>query len=78
MKEFTLDLVKNYQRPIIKLYGITTLIDTGAVIPTVSLPIPILEKAFNAQLVLNEARIGGFGGGCNGKVFSLKIFGLVF
>lgn len=59
MKEFTLDLVKNYQRPIIKLYGITTLIDTGAVIPTVSLPIPILEKAFNAQLVLNEARIGG-------------------
>ena len=48
MVSFSLDLSKDYQRPIIKVDKIDAIIDTGAMIPTFSLPAPIIE-AFNAR-----------------------------
>lgn len=74
MKEFSINLLPNYQRPIIKLYGTTALIDTGAVIPTFSLPTKILENFFNAKIVLDNAKIKGFGGICQGKIYLLENF----
>lgn len=74
MKKFSLELLKSYQRPIVKLYGLNTLIDTGAVIPTFSLPVQILQKRFNAKLILENAQIGGFEGLSNGKIYSLENF----
>ncbi len=74
MNTFCLDLKKNYQRPVIELYGVSTIIDTGAMIPTFSLPIPLLEKAFKAKLVMEEASFGGFGGKCEGAIYSLENF----
>lgn len=74
MKEFSVDLIPSFQRPVIKLYEMTTLIDTGAVIPTFSLSPEILKSMFNAKLIFKNAQIGGFGGNCLGDIYSLENF----
>ena len=51
MKEFELPLSKDYQRSIINTGQIDALVDTGAMIPTVSIPsqyIHLIAKAFHA------------------------------
>ena len=72
MSEFSLDLLKNFQRPITEVCGFPTLIDTGAVIPVFAFPKFILEKAFDAKLKIADTNIGGFGGKCDGDVYSLN------
>lgn len=74
MKKFSIKLSPNYQRPVTKLYGMNALLDTGAVIPTFSFPIPTLKKLFNAKIVLENAEIKGFGGVCQGKICLLENF----
>lgn len=74
MKNFSIKLLPNYQRPIIELYGMNTLLDTGAVIPTFSLPLQTLKNLFNAKVILENAEIKGFGGVCKGKICSLENF----
>ena len=46
MKEFSIPLKKNYERPIIELYKLDSLIDTGAVIPVFSIVPAVFEKYF--------------------------------
>jgi len=74
MKRFSIDLLENYNRPILRIYGTTCLLDTGAVIPTFSLPMQTLKNLFNAKVILENAEIKGFGGICKGKICLLENF----
>ena len=81
MKEFSLPLKHKHARPIIELYKLPALIDTGAVVPVFSIFPTILEKFFDAKIILPNKFIGGFGGLEWGSVYSLaefKIGELVF
>ena len=74
MKEFTIPLKKDYQRPVIELYKLPTLIDTGSVIPVFSIFPSIFEKYFESKLILENESIDGFGGKERGSVYSIKNF----
>ena len=74
LTEFSLDLLNFYERPIVQLYGLNALIDTGAMVPVFSLPVSVLVRTFGATLSLDGAEVGGFGGKCRGRVYSLKDF----
>ncbi|MBQ7705728.1 MAG: hypothetical protein IJT73_09945 [Selenomonadaceae bacterium] len=74
MKEFSLPLMSEYARPVIKLYGMPSLIDTGAVVPVFSVYPYFLEKTFAAKMILPRGNISGFGGKEYGSVYSLKNF----
>ena len=74
MKEFSIPMKKNYERPIIELYNLPTLIDTGSVIPVFSIYPVILEKYFETKLILENHFIEGFGGKEIGSVYSIKNF----
>ena len=81
MKEFSLPLKYKHERPIIELYKLPALIDTGAVVPVFSIFPTILEKFFDAKIILPNKFIGVFGGLEWGSVYSLaefKIGELVF
>ncbi len=69
MKEFSIPMKKDYQRP-----NLPTLIDTGSVIPVFSIYPPILEKYFEIKLILENESIEGFGGKERGSVYSIKNF----
>lgn len=74
MKEFSIPLAKDYQRPVIELYKLPTLIDTGAVIPVFSIFPSTIEKYFEAKLIFENESIEGFGGKERGSVYSIKNF----
>ena len=74
MKEFSIPLKKDYQRPVIELYNLPTLIDTGSVIPVFSIYPTTLEKYFEIKLILENNAIEGFGGKELGSVYSIKNF----
>ena len=74
MKEFSIPLKKDYQRPVIKLYNLSTLIDTGSVIPVFSIVPEVFEKYFETKLILENESIEGFGGKEKGSVYSIKNF----
>lgn len=74
MKEFSIPLKKDYQRPVIELYNLSTLIDTGAVIPVFSMEVPNIQKYFETKLILDDGYIGGFDGIVKGSVYSIKNF----
>ena len=74
MKEFSLPLVEKYTRPVIKLYNLPALIDTGAIIPVISIFPSIFEKYFESKLILENGTISGIGGDEFGAVYSLTNF----
>ena len=74
MKEFSIPMKKDYQRPVIELYNLPTLIDTGSVIPVFSIYPSIFEKYFETKLILENYSIEGFGGEERGSVYSIKNF----
>ena len=74
MKEIKLDLLRWYSRPVIKLYGVEALIDTGAEIPVFSLSEHELKRLFNAELLLKRGAVRGFGGEFTGAVYRLYDF----
>lgn len=74
MKEFAIPLKKDYQRPVIELYNLPTLIDTGSVIPVFSIFPSTIEKYFETKLILENETIEGFGGKERGSVYSIKNF----
>ena len=71
MKEFSIPLLSKYERPIIELYKLPTLIDTGALIPVVSMFPVLLEKYFDFKIILPKEFVAGFG---TGAVYSLAEF----
>ena len=74
MKEFSIPMKKDYQRPVIELYNLPTLIDTGSVIPVFSIFPSTLEKYFEIKLILENESIEGFGGKERGSIYSVKNF----
>ena len=62
------------QRPVINLYGNEAIIDTGAVIPMISLSPELITLAWKAKLVKEDIEIGGIGGLCKGNVYELHDF----
>ena len=74
MKEFSIPLKKNYERPVIELYGLSTLIDTGAIIPVFSMEVSNIKRYFDVTLVLDDGFIGGLDGVARGSVYSIKNF----
>ena len=74
MKEFSIPMKKNYYRPVIELYNLPTLIDTGSVIPVFSIFPTTLEKYFDINLILDNYSIESFGGEERGSVYSIKNF----
>jgi len=75
MKEICINLNEKYHRPMISLYNKLTLIDTGAIIPVVSMNKIVLDILFNAKLLKDNISIGGFGGGrATGGIYSLSNF----
>lgn len=73
-KKIEISLDKKYKRPIIDLYGISTIIDTGAVIPTFSIAPFILERSFCGKKLIENISIGGFGGKSYGDLYSIENF----
>lgn len=78
MKEFFLPLKKKYERPIIELYNLPALIDTGAVIPVVSIFPSILEKIFDVKIILRDKFIGGYEKGSVYSISEFKIGEMIF
>ena len=74
MREFSIPLKKKYERPTIELYKLPSLIDTGAIIPVLSMFPPMIEKYFDAKLILETGFISVFGGLERGSVYSIKKF----
>ena len=63
-----------FQRPIINLYGLDCLIDTGAIIPMFSMPKVIIENMFKAVKTLEKHTVGGIGGESLGDVYRINEF----
>lgn len=74
MKEFSLRLVEGFQKPVVRLYGVNVLIDTGADIPVCYHPERYLEKAFHTKLVATDVGIGTFGDMVYGNVYAVDKF----
>ena len=74
MKEFSIPLKRKFERPVIELYKLDSLIDTGAVIPVFSIVPVVFEKYFDSKLILKDEFIGGIGGYEKGAVYSIKDF----
>lgn len=74
IKEFSIPFLKGYHRPVIKLYNLKTLIDTGSIIPVFSIVPEVFEKYFESKKNLDRGIIGGFGGNEIGAVYAIKNF----
>lgn len=76
MKQFTLQLDMDYQRPIIELkawHNFEALLDTGAFFPIWTASPNILEKT-GGILEQKEVRFRGFGGETKGDLYRLSTF----
>ena len=78
MREFSIPLKRKYERPIIELYKLPALIDTGAVVPVFSIFPAIIEKFFDAKIILPNKFIGGLEAGAVYSIPEFKIGELVF
>ena len=76
MKQFTLDLNKNVQRPVAKLtdwHQFNVMLDTGALFPVWVDEEDILLD-LDAVCVKETVEFGGFGGNAKGKLYRLPYF----
>ena len=76
MKQFTLDLIENIQRPVAKLsdwHQFNAMLDTGALFPVWVDEERALEK-LGAELIKEKVSFGGFGGEAVGSLYRLPLF----
>ena len=74
MKQFTLKLDKNRQRPVVLLSnGLTALLDTGAYIPVWTDVEDILASDMGAELIKENVPLSGFGGSTYGNLYKVSI-----
>lgn len=76
MKQFTLQLNRRYQRPIVELktwHNVEALLDTGAFFPIWTADEKILEKA-GGILERENIKFSGFGGETSGNLYRLNVF----
>ena len=74
MARIEIPMLKEYQRPIIELYDEWALIDTGAIVPVLSMRPKRIEKEFSGRNVKQGTQIGGLGGDSEGDVYRLPEF----
>lgn len=75
MKQFTLSLKKNTQRPVVILedfYDLEVMLDTGALFPVWVEDETVLEE-LGGEVVLDRVEFGGFGGKAIGKLYKLPV-----
>lgn len=75
MRQFTLRLDKNYQRPIVELsdwYNLTALLDTGALFPVWTAPERLLVK-IGGKLFQKGVSFSGFGGSTKGNLYRVPM-----
>ena len=76
MKQFTLDLYENMQRPITNLsdwHNYDVMLDTGALFPIWVAEEETLDK-LGAECVKKTVEFGGFGGVAMGNLYKLPYF----
>ena len=73
MHKFQIPMM-GFRRPVIKLYGENALIDTGAIVPVISVPVELMKLAWSATLIKEGVEIGGIGGQSQGDIYALKNF----
>lgn len=74
MEQFTLELNKNFQRPIVYLnswHGINALLDTGALFPVWTASEDVL-KSLGGICIRKNIKFGGFGGETEGSLYRLS------
>lgn len=76
MKKFSIPLLPGYHRPVFECYSFTSILDTGAILPVFSVYAIVLEKVLNAELVLKDTTITGFGGEDPGDIYKTRDFKL--
>ena len=74
MAQIKIPLLKEYQRPIIELYDNWAMIDTGAVIPVLSMHPKKVQQEFSGKIIKEGLPIGGIGGESTGDVYRLPEF----
>ena len=74
MRQFSIPMLDKFQRPVIELYELYALIDTGAAIPMLSMADVIVQKMFNGKKQYDSFDIGGIGGACSGSIYSMEEF----
>lgn len=80
MKQFTLNLDKKQQRPVVLLNNLSALLDTGAYIPVWTDAEEILVSGLGATLVKKDVPFTGFGGIAYGNLYqvTIKVGDLIF
>jgi len=81
MAQIKIPLLKEYKRPIIELYDNWAMIDTGAVIPVLSMHPKKVQQEFSGKMIKEGLPIGGIGGESTGDVYRLPEFrvgGLIY
>ncbi len=73
MKQFTLNLDKRQQRPVVLLNNLSALLDTGAYIPVWTDDEEILVTNFDGKLVKKNVPFTGFGGVAYGNLYQVNI-----
>lgn len=74
MKQFSLKLDENYQRPVILLTGgLTALLDTGAWLPVWTDEEGVLVKKFGAEVIKRKFPFSGFGGVSYGTLYRANL-----
>ena len=76
MKQFTLSLYENFQRPVAALnnwYNFDVMIDTGALFPIWTDDEEMLHS-IGADLIRTNVSFGGFGGKAEGNLYRLQCF----
>ncbi len=76
MKQFTLDLNENIQRPVVRLadwHQFNVMLDTGALFPVWVDEEKALEK-LGAECIKQNVTFGGFGGEAIGNLYRLPYF----
>lgn len=74
MKQYSLNLDKQYKRPVVLLNnGLTALLDMGAYIPVWTDEEDILIADMGAELVKEKVPLSGFGGATYGNLYRVSI-----
>ena len=74
MKQYTMRLDLNHQRPVVMLKnGLTALLDTGAYIPIWTDDEKILVSRLGAKLIQRDVPISGFGGSTCGNMYKVTM-----
>ena len=76
MEQFTMNLIKSIQRPVIRLdsfHGIRAMLDTGAIYPVWVAPERSLVSLCHVTLERKGISFSGFGGSTQGNLYKLPI-----